>query len=52
MIPQEGCFNAHKHVKLGEKMTLKMTWDHNLSFLSEHMRNCHIQTFVLTTWKK
>ena len=30
---------------LGGKMTLKMTRDHNSSFLREHMRNCHIQTF-------
>ena len=42
----------HTSMDFGGKMTLKMTQDPNLSFLWEHMRNCHIQTFVGTTWKK
>ena len=51
MIPQKEC-SMHTNMYLRGKKTLEMTQDHILSFLRERMRNCHIQTFVRTTWKK
>ena len=33
------------------KITLKIALDLNLSFSTEHMRNCHIYIVVHTTWK-